>query len=181
MNAGITFYYQVAARNSCGLGLYSLDTSGTTLSSAVPPSAPTLNDFQVGTTKLTSNWTAGGNGGYPILKYNVIISSGGAGGDFQDASGSPVKNTTKLTISGLQSSTPYWVKVNEVTKEGSSVWSIPKEISTSSAQGNCDGCCTGTAIEWNGSFSTSHPIPAQHIKLLNQKHSVLKSSGIHLD
>ena len=168
-NAATVFHYQVAATNSVGLGAFTAGAKGTTIASGNAPSAPTLAPLVPGINKIQATWTPGANGGVALTQYNVAISSTSATAGFAAAPGSPITNIAikTLVITGLSASTTYWVRVNEVNAVGTSPWSNVLETKTSSASGSCDGTCAGTIEQWDGSSTSSIPVPNAGAKPLD--------------
>ena len=118
---GTAYEVQVRAGNSAGDGPWSAGATGTPVSSASVPSAPSAPTLRAGDGQLTASWTAPADNGAVIDDYDVRYrSSGGAWTALPDA----VKSTsTTATITGLTNGTPYEVQVRAGNAVGDGPWS----------------------------------------------------------
>jgi hypothetical protein len=73
------------------------------------PLAPTINNIISGNGQLTLNFTAGNDGGSPIINYEYSINNGSSW-----TARSPSSTNTPITISGLANSTSYSVKIRAI-------------------------------------------------------------------
>ena len=115
--SGETWWYQVAAVNSAGVGTRSNEVSATVSEPpppANPPSAPTLS-AAAGNGKVTLTWTApSDDGGADVTNYEVYRST---------VQGEEVLVTTVGDVStfqdtGLTNGTTYWYQVAAVNSAG---------------------------------------------------------------
>ena len=108
---GQTYWYQVAARNSAGLGARSNEVSATPPAPPPdPPSAPTLS-ASAGNGSVQLGWTVPtDDGGSPVTGYQIY--RGGSSGTAIPLTS--VGNVLTYTDSGLTNGSTYWYQVAAV-------------------------------------------------------------------
>jgi predicted phage tail protein len=122
LTPGVTYYFYVAAVNSAGVGLPSVEVSATPTAVLVPPSPPGALLAARADREVSLNWQApGSDGGKPVTGYQVFIGTS-AGGE----SSTPVVSvSTTHTVLGLEGThvangTTYFFTVKAVSAVGTS-------------------------------------------------------------
>ncbi len=118
---GTSYEVQVRAGNSAGDGPWSASATGTPVSAASPPSAPSAPTLEAGDGRLTARWTAPSANGAAIDDYDVRYrTGGGAWASLPDG----VKSTsTTAVITGLTNGRSYEVQVRAGNSAGDGPWS----------------------------------------------------------
>ena len=115
LDNGISYEFQVRARNAIGPGPESNEASATLDEAA--PGAPAGLTATAGDESVTLNWSAPADGGSQILRYEYsYAASGETFSDWATVSGGP--NSTSLTVSGLTNGTEYGFRVRAVNSIG---------------------------------------------------------------
>ena len=116
-----TYTIAVRAVNVNGPGSWSNTTSVTPLASASAPTAPTSLTGTAGVGQVSLAWTApSSDGGSAITSYDVDVSAVGTGTWSTINTGS---TATSRTVTGLDSTKSYDVRVRAVNSVGSGSWS----------------------------------------------------------
>ena len=108
---GQTYWYQVAARNTAGLGVRSNEVSATLPAPPPdPPSAPTLS-ASAGDGSVQLSWTApADDGGSPVTGYEIYRGASAGSATLLTSVG----NLLTHTDSGLMNGSTYWYQVAAV-------------------------------------------------------------------
>ncbi len=130
---GISYDFQVAARNSEGTGDYSTAVSATPLTSeSLPPTVPgipTNLKTKSGDSQVTLTWSApSNNGGSPITNYIVEYNTTDTNLIWNDVirTGNPTRTTA--TITGLDNGTSYFFRVAAVNAVDAGAFIISDHI-----------------------------------------------------
>ena len=144
---GTTYYYDIAAVNSVGVGATSSQVSATP---ATVPSAPTSPSATGSNAQVALSWTAPSNGGATITYYNIYrsTSSGGEGS-------TPVASstTTSYTNTGLTNGTTYYYDIAAVNSVGvgatsSQVSATPATVPSAPTSPSATGSNAQVALSW---------------------------------
>ena len=108
-----TYYVQVAATNSVGMGAYS---SSTTLSFTAPSAVTTISGT-AGAARVSLSWTAPSAGASAITGYKVEYSSN-SGSTWSVFSANTASTATTVTVTGLTNSTAYVFRVEAISAIG---------------------------------------------------------------
>ncbi len=121
LDGSTTYTIAVRAVNVNGPGSWSNTTSVTPLASASAPTAPTSLTGTAGVGQVSLAWTApSSDGGSAITSYDVDVSAVGTGTWSTINTGS---TATSRTVTGLDSTKSYDVRVRAVNSVGSGSWS----------------------------------------------------------
>ena len=114
VNAGTTYYYQVAAINSVGEGLRSNERSATPTSAPTAPAAPSLSPATAGNGSVALTWTAPASNGAAITGYKVYrgTSSG------NETLWANLGTGTSWTDTSAANGTTYYYQVSAVNSVG---------------------------------------------------------------
>ena len=109
----------------------SVDSSAVSVTTLTPASAPTSLSTIAGTTSAGVAFTAGATGGsaFTNIEYALSTNSGVTYGSWTALS--PADYTSPITISGLSSSTLYYIKLRHITTAGSGIESSAVSVTTS--------------------------------------------------
>jgi len=105
------------------------------------PSAPGIPSVAVGDEQATLSWTAAGDGGSPILNYDVEVEN-------RDVGGSTVTDvgvTLSKTMTGLDNGTTYRARVRATNAIGDGPWSAWSQDFTVGTVPTAPGIPTATA------------------------------------
>ena len=118
---GTSYEVQVRAGNSVGDGAWSSSATGTPVSAASVPSAPSAPTLTPGDGQLGVSWRAPSDNGSAIDDYDVRYRPvGGAWTELPDGAKS---TATSATIAGLTNGTSYEVQVRAGNSVGDGAWS----------------------------------------------------------
>jgi len=120
LSNGTEYTFTVTATNAAGAGPASSASNAVT-PATVPDPPTSVVATPAGETSVSVSWTAGFNGGRPILYY-VVLSSPGAV--------SVTSTTASATVTGLVSGTPYTFTVTATNALGTSAPSSPSNEAT---------------------------------------------------
>ena len=118
---GTTYEVQVRAGNSVGDGAWSASATGTPVSAAAVPSAPSAPSLTAGDGQLGVSWTAPSDNGAAIDDYDVRYRTGG--GSWTELPDAVKSTSTTATITGLTNGTAYEVQVRAGNSAGDGEWS----------------------------------------------------------
>ena len=111
----------------------SVDSSAVSVTTLTPASAPTSLSTIAGTTSAGVAFTAGATGGsaFTNIEYALSTNSGVTYGSWTALS--PADYTSPITISGLSSSTLYYIKLRHITTAGSGIESSAVTVTTAAS------------------------------------------------
>ena len=120
---GTSYIFRVAAVNSVGTGVYSINSNSVRPVAAAVPAAPTNVVVTPGNSQAILTWRAPpSNGGAAITNY-VIQFSSNTGGAWTTV-GRAASAATTATVTGLVNGTSYIFRVAAVNSVGTGVYSI---------------------------------------------------------
>ena len=119
------------------------DYIGAQVSVASPPAAIASIAVTRSDKKLKLSWTVPANGGLPIIEYeaeckdaSAQLAEWGSCSDAITPDGEEEGETFKVTISGVNNDTPYYVRVRSDNDAAKSAWTESSEIAAASPPGN---------------------------------------------
>ena len=147
---GTTYYYQVAASNAAGLGLYSAVSSNT------PANVPNIVVFSssgAGVNTISLAWTAPTNNGAAITSYNLNYSTDSSSGPFTTLSSGLL--VSPFVATGLTNGSLYYFQMAASNVMGYGPYSltasntprtVPAQVTDLSA--NPSGISTSLILSW---------------------------------
>jgi hypothetical protein len=125
LTPGTTYYIWARTHNAAGYSAWSGRATATTLGSPSPPTAPLVNAVTQSSAVVT--WDPPAANGSPITGYEVGYST-------TDVSPTTsMSATSPKTVTGLDASTTYYIRVRAQNAVGFSAWSAATVISTLAA------------------------------------------------
>ena len=121
LDAGVTKYYRIRAKNAGGPGYWSTIKHATTATAV--PNPPTLTAMADGQTKIMVAWTSGHDGGLPVTEYRLQVSSD-RGSSWANL-GSAMMDMTNMsyTHDKLVGGTTRHYRIRSMNSKGYSGWS----------------------------------------------------------
>ena len=115
LSNGQTYYYEIRAQNSLGLGPLSVEASGTPIQTITEPSSPVLTSAVPGDSEVVLTWTApASNGGSAINNYSIYRGTTPGGEALLLAIG----NVLTYTDTGLTNGQDYYYQISAVNSVG---------------------------------------------------------------
>lgn len=128
LNNSTNYFWRVSATNSYGTSGWSTTRNYTTAAGSNIPSAPTLSSPSNGATSISTSPTLSWNSSSGSTSYNLQVSTSSGFGSY--IYNQNVGNVTSKSISGLNSNTSYYWRVNATNSFGTSGWSTTRIFTT---------------------------------------------------
>ncbi|HUR67768.1 MAG TPA: fibronectin type III domain-containing protein [Candidatus Thermoplasmatota archaeon] len=113
---GLTYFYNVTARNANGVSASSPEDTGNPVAATTVPSAPESLSAERGNTTVTLSWAAPAtDGGSSITTYRIWVGTSSGATTLLATTGGP--NTT-FTVNGLTNGVAYFFNVTAVNAVG---------------------------------------------------------------
>ena len=128
LNNGVSYDFQVRARNAVGTGYWTATASATP---RTVPDAPQFLSAEAGPNagQVTLNWNTPATGGSAILDYTVRYQTGGGGWSSVTTAGNGI------TVSSLVAGLSYEFQVQARNVAGPSLWSTPAFVTPADVPG----------------------------------------------
>ena len=135
LSAGTTKYYQIRAYNSEGSGAWSDVANATT--QAGRPGAPVLGATANGQTEVNLSWTAPGDNGASITRYELQVSDNGTSG-WSGLGGQISASATSYSHTELVAGTTKYYQIRAYNSRGPGAWSDVASATTEAGPGPTD-------------------------------------------